>query len=234
MTELRFGLTATSPCSYLPEQREQLVFLLPQEPVSARLYHQLQQLNFRRSGEQIYTPHCPLCQACQSVRLVAAEFRPGRHYRRLLNKATRAGWRYQLVQQPKSAEYYALFEHYIAFKHHDGDMYPATPEQLLSMLQCSWLPVRFLEQYYQNRLVAVTIVDELSDSYSAVYTFFAQDAASFTPGKLAVLYMTELAMRHNKAYVYLGYYITDCRKMAYKAEFTPQQRFISGQWHSFG
>lgn len=234
MTELRFGLTATSPCSYLPEQREQLVFLLPQEPVSASLYHQLQQLNFRRSGEQIYTPHCPTCQACQSIRLITTDFQPNRHHRRLLSRAERAGWQYKLVQQPKSAEYYTLFERYIAFKHHDGDMYPATPEQLLSMLQCSWLPVRFLEQYYQHRLVAVTIVDELSDSYSAVYTFFSPDAAPFSPGKLAVLYLTELATRNNKAYIYLGYYIAGCKKMVYKAEFTPQQRFISGHWHSFG
>ncbi|MDX3773012.1 arginyltransferase [Chromatiaceae bacterium AAb-1] len=234
MPELRFGLTATSQCSYLSHQQEQLVFLLPEQPVSAALYQQLQTLNFRRSGNQIYTPHCPACDACQSVRLQTGIFSPRGSQRRLLRKAERAGWRYQLVRHPSTAEYYKLFQQYISFKHPDGDMYPATPEQLLSMLQCSWLQVRFLEQYYQNQLVAVTIVDELADSYSAVYTFFAEHCRTYSPGKLAVLYLTRLAAENNKDYTYLGYYITDCTKMAYKAEFSPQQRYIQGQWHSFG
>lgn len=233
MSELRFGLTAPAPCSYLPEQQEQLVFLLPEQTISTQLYQQLLNYNFRRAGEQVYTPHCPTCNACQSVRLDVNTFSLSRSQRRLLKNATASGWHYQLTETPACQDYYRLFEQYISFKHQDGVMYPATQEQLDSMLNCSWMPVRFLEQYYQNQLVAVTVVDETADSYSAVYTFFAQQASRFSPGKLAILYLTEIAIKKQKPYVYLGYYIARCQKMSYKAEFMPQQRHISGEWRSF-
>ena len=89
MHELRFGLTAPAPCSYLDLQQEQLVFLLPEQPVSAALYQQLLELNFRRSGEQVYTPHCPTCRACESVRISHTDFIARRSQHRLLNKAKR-------------------------------------------------------------------------------------------------------------------------------------------------
>ena len=112
-------------------------------------------------------------------------------------------------------------------------MFPATTEQLNSMLECSWLPVRFLEIYHQEQLVSVSIIDELADSYSAVYTFFAEQYQQLSPGKLAIMYLLEQASADHKAFVYLGYLVAACQKMAYKAEFTPQQRFIQGHWHSF-
>ncbi len=230
---LRFGLTAASTCSYLPGQQEQLVVLLPDEPISEGLYQQLLAVNFRRSGEQTYTPHCPACHACQSVRIVPQHWQPSRSQRRLLNKAQRGKLHYRLVTQPDLPEYFSLFAAYIAFKHADGMMFPATAEQLTSMLDCSWLPVKFLEIYQGGQLISVSIIDELADSYSAVYTFFAERFQQLSPGKLAIMYLLQQARQDQKAYVYLGYLVEACQKMTYKAEFTPQQRFIQGQWHSF-
>ncbi len=232
MHELRFGLTAPAQCSYLPEQAEQLVFLLPEQPISASLYQQLLQLNFRRSGEQIYTPHCPSCRACQSVRLSHKTFSPSRSQRRILHKARRQQWHYQLAEQPQ--DYFALFADYITHKHADGTMYPPERAQLDAMLRCSWLKVCFLEQYYQEQLVAVTVVDVTSDALSAVYTFYQPAVSAFSPGILAVLFLLQLSARLQKDWLYLGYQIDACDKMAYKAAFLPQQRFIAGHWHSFG
>jgi arginine-tRNA-protein transferase len=233
VTELRFGLTAPVRCSYLPTQQEQLVFLLPEQPIDAALYQQLLQYNFRRSGEQVYTPNCPDCRACQSVRINPQQFRISRSQRRLLNKASRAGWHYQL-DTAVEADYFQLFADYIQHKHHDGSMFPPAQEQLDRMLNCSWLNVRLLKQYYQQQLVAVTIVDETATAFSAVYTFYAPNASQFSPGILAVLHLLEQSAKQQKDWLYLGYQIDDCKKMAYKAAFLPQQRFIKGQWHSFG
>jgi len=233
MHELRFGLTAPAPCSYLDAQQEQLVFLLPEQPVSAALYQQLLELNFRRSGEQVYTPHCPACRACESVRVSHADFIASRSQRRLLNKAQRIGWQYKL-NTAASTDYFPLFAAYISHKHADGSMYPPEQAQLDAMLNCSWLKVRYLEQYYQQQLVAVTIVDETTEAYSAVYTFFHPDVSALSPGILAILYLLQCARQDQKNWLYLGYQINACQKMAYKAAFLPQQRFIQGQWHSFG
>ncbi|MDX1677285.1 arginyl-tRNA--protein arginylyl transferase, partial [Arsukibacterium sp.] len=152
---LRFGLTQPGGCSYLPDQQEQLVVLMPDEPISAELYQQLLTLNFRRSGEQSYTPHCPTCRACQSVRVDPQHWQASASQRRLLNKAKRAGLTYRLVSKPRPDEYFALFAQYISFKHQDSVMYPATEAQLSSMLNCSWLPVRYLEITCQQQLVSV-------------------------------------------------------------------------------
>lgn len=207
--------------------------LMPEEPISAALYQQLLTVNFRRSGEQTYSPHCPACRACQSVRISPEQWQPSRSQRRLLKKAQRSGLQYRLVTKADINQYFPLFAAYIAFKHDDGIMYPANEEQLSSMLECSWLPVRFLEIYQAEQLVSVSIIDELADSYSAVYTFFAEQYQLFSPGKLAIIYLLEQARSDDKTFVYLGYLVEACQKMAYKAEFSPQQRFIQGQWHSF-
>lgn len=233
MHELKFGLTASAQCSYLPQQQEQVVFLLPQQPIDAGLYQQLLQLNFRRSGDQVYTPYCAACRACQSVRINPTAAKLTRSQRRTLNKASNNQWRYQLTDTP-SVDYFPLFSDYISHKHHDGTMYPPSRDQLEAMMRCSWLKVSFLEQYHRQQLVAVTVVDETTDAYSAVYTFFHSSAASFSPGILAILYLLQCAARDNKQWLYLGYQIDSCQKMTYKAGFLPQQRFISGEWRSFG
>ncbi|MDX1676737.1 GNAT family N-acetyltransferase, partial [Arsukibacterium sp.] len=181
-----------------------------------------------------YTPHCPTCRACQSVRVDPQHWQASASQRRLLNKAKRAGLTYRLVSKPRPDEYFALFAQYISFKHQDGVMYPATEAQLSSMLNCSWLPVRYLEITCQQQLVSVSIIDELADSFSAVYTFFAEQYQHLSPGKLAIIYLLQHARQNSKSFVYLGYRVEGCQKMAYKAEFMPQQRFIQGQWHSFG
>ena len=231
--ELKFGLTAPASCSYLPSQQEQVVFLLPETPVNASLYQQLLQHNFRRSGNDLYRPRCPACQQCQSVRLNAANFQPNKQQRRILNKAKAAGLTAQLVQ-PDSEAYYPLYQSYIDSRHTDGSMYPACPEQLRSLLRCDWLSVRALEIYHQQRLIAVAVVDELDNAFSAVYTFYHPDYQRFSPGKLAILWLTELSRQAGKEFLYLGYYVADCRKMAYKADFLPQQRFSAEKWLSFG
>lgn len=233
MHELRFGLTAPQQCSYLPEQQEQLVFLLPEQPIDAHLYQQLMQFNFRRSGEQVYTPHCTQCRACQSVRITPANIRLSRSQRRLLNRARRSNWHYKFTDVP-SYDYFPLFSAYISHKHRDGSMYPATTAQLESMLHCSWMKVHCLEQYVGEQLIAVTVVDETASAYSAVYTFFDSQFAVLSPGVLAILSLLQCAAEEQKQWVYLGYYIEGCQKMTYKAAFSPQQRFINGEWCSFG
>lgn len=233
MHELKFGLTAGATCSYLPQQQEQLVFLLPGQPLDAQLYQQLMQLNFRRSGEQVYTPHCPGCRSCQSVRIAAAQFRASRHQRRVWAKAQRDGWQF-VLKAPDGTDYFPLFAAYINHKHSDGSMYPADRSQLDGMLHCSWLKVLVLEQYHQQQLVAVTIVDETAEALSAVYTFFHPHVSRYSAGFLAILQLIQSCLTSDKQWLYLGYQIDGCQKMAYKAAFLPQQRFIQGQWHSFG
>lgn len=236
MSGLKLGVSQQQQCNYLPDRQERLLFTLPDEPLDAEFYQQLLTLNFRRSGEQIYTTYCEGCQQCQSVRLEATAVQLNSNQRRLRNKAKRSHWRYQLAehndQELCTARYYALYQHYIETKHADSSMAPTSPEQMRYLWQASWLKVQFLEQYLDDQLVAVTVVDCTPDAFSAVYTFY-QPGHALALGTLAILALIELASTQNIRFVYLGYYIQHCQKMSYKAKFLPQQRFVAGEWLSF-
>lgn len=236
MSGLKLGVSQQQQCNYLPDRQERLLFTLPDEPLDADFYQYLLNLNFRRSGEQIYTTYCEGCQQCQSVRLEATAIRFDSHQRRVWNKAKRSDWSYQLVQHHNqdlcTERYYALYQNYIETKHADSAMTPTSPEQMCYLWQASWLKVQFLEQYIGNRLVAVTVVDCTPNAFSAVYTFY-QPGHALAFGTLAILALIELAKVENIHFVYLGYYVEQCQKMNYKAKFLPQQRFIAGEWLSF-
>lgn len=229
---MKLGLSHASPCSYLPEQQERLLFTLPEEPLSIAIYQQLTDYNFRRSGDQLYRNHCDFCHACQAVRLEVAAFRPSSAQRRLLRKAKQHGWHWKLVQQPDAQLYFPLYASYIAARHRDGVMYPATLEQLETMLYCQWLPVMALEHYIDDQLMGVMILDPLLDGFSAVYSFY-DPTIEMASGILAILAAIDATATRALPFLYLGYLIEGCAKMAYKAQFRPQQRLNGNIWQTF-
>jgi arginine-tRNA-protein transferase len=79
-------------------------------------------------------------------------------------------------------------------------------------------------------LKAVAVVDHLNDGFSAIYTFFdpADDARSL--GKFVILWQIELAKQLNLPYVYLGYWVQNCRKMDYKIQYKPIELLNQGEW----
>lgn len=232
ITDLQLARTGQHPCSYLAEQQESLIFTLPEQPLTAELYQQLMQLNFRRTGEQLYRPYCRNCQACQAVKIDPSQFSPSRSQRKLWRKALKLDWHYRINRQPDCEAYYELYLHYIREKHADGSMYPPSPDQLDAMFACDWLPIVTLEQYLDGRLVGVLLLDEVLQSWSAVYSFY-DPTVPLALGRVAILAALAAAKAQQQQYLYLGYYISDCQKMAYKADFLPQQRLIQHNWQSF-
>lgn len=82
-----------------------------------------------------------------------------------------------------------------------------------------------------DALVAVSVVDELTDALSALYTFFEPDLADRSIGSFMIMQLIYRAKSLSKPYVYLGYQIDSCRKMNYKQNYYPHERFYQNKWH---
>ncbi|WP_198401878.1 arginyltransferase [Zobellella denitrificans] len=224
---LKVGLTPKHLCSYLPGRQEQLLVLLDKELLCPEGYEQLLGAGFRRSGADIYRPHCQSCRACESLRIAVPRFTPSRSQKRILR--LNRDIEVRLSEQDKP-EYFRLYQHYINERHRDGAMYPASRQQYEGFLLCHWLPPVFVEFYLAQQLVAVAVTDLLSNALSAMYTFYDPGLEHRSLGTFAILSQVRLAAELDKEWLYLGYQVDGCKKMNYKQHFHPHQRLIAGQW----
>lgn len=226
---IKFGISQYFPCNYIPSEQERLLVAIDPVVQTPENYEQLMTLGFRRSGAQVYRPHCEVCHACQSIRVPVNQFSLSRSQKRTLKKAKH----FTLCLNQNCTDimqYYPLFETYINRRHSDGSMYPATEEQYQNFVAINWLTVAYLEVYDQQKLISVSVVDVLPDSFSAVYTFFDPDYDKYSLGRFAILQLIEQAKANHKQFVYLGYQVDECRKMNYKTQYKPYQRLIGGNW----
>lgn len=225
---LIFFATPEHRCSYLSERHATTMFVDPRAHIDRRLYSQLTALGFRRSGTHYYRPHCENCNACIPVRIPVSRFKP--------NRAQRRNWRdnedltLRAVPVQYTDEYYALYEHYISDRHADGDMYPPSREQFVSFLVEGVIDGFFLEIRKDGRLVGLAVIDVLDDGFSAIYTMFDTGMTQRSLGTLAILWQIEEVKRRGSSYVYLGYWIRQCRKMNYKRRFRPLEMLRHGHW----
>ena len=230
LSTLRFFRTPAHPCSYLEEREAVTLFVDPATPMTPALYSALSQRGFRRSGEFLYRPHCQGCNACIPVRIPVSRFQWRRRHRRLL--ARNAGVSVESRPARFDREIYALYARYIESRHGDGDMYPPSEEQFTGFLISHWSDTRFYCFREDQRLLAVAVVDRLHDGLSAVYTFYDPEQRARGLGNLAVLWQLERCHREGLPYLYLGYWVEECRKMAYKGEFRPLEQLRDNHWQA--
>ena len=225
--QLKLGITHPFPCGYLPELEEQLLVVMDHHAFNSPAYEELLELGFRRSGTQIYRPHCAACKQCQSLRIPVQKLNLSRSQKRTLAKAKDLRVTFG---KETSEDFYPLFERYIETRHKDGDMYPPSPDQYKGFIPCEWLDVHYLCLYDKDKLISVSVIDVLGNAFSALYTYFDPDYSHYSPGKLSILIASQFARDFDKQWFYLGYYIKACDKMSYKAQFKPHQRFVLGDW----
>jgi leucyl-tRNA---protein transferase len=70
----------------------------------------------------------------------------------------------------------------------------------------------------------------LSDGLSMVYSFFEPSEESRSLGTFMILDHIARARRQGLPYVYLGYWIAESDKMAYKARFPAVERLSADGW----
>lgn len=232
--QLALYLTAEHPCSYLEGLKARTLFVDPLARLDTVAYQSLVDQGFRRSGSHVYRPACRGCARCVPVRIPVGVFRPDRSQRR--NWARNAP-DLRLVDTPAVFDpaHFALYLSYVASRHPDGSMADDTSiESYRRFLVDPWGgETHFLELRLGDRLAGVAVTDRLVQGLSAVYTFFDPDLGDRAPGTFAVLAQIEVARRMGLKYLYLGYWIGACRKMAYKDRFRPIEAWDGREWRRY-
>ncbi|WP_142846956.1 arginyltransferase [Telmatospirillum sp. J64-1] len=224
-----FFTTAPLPCPYIAGRLERKIVTELTGPDSEVLHEALSRAGFRRSHSIAYTPACPGCNACVPVRIVVDEFTSKRSMRRLqkINGDLRASE----VPARATSEQYRLFSRYQDSRHSGGDMALMGFYDYRSMVEDSPIDTVLIEfRDPQGVLIGCCLTDRMSDGLSAVYSFFEPTQPERSLGTYVILWLVQEAKRLGLPYVYLGYWIAESRKMAYKARFAPLEAFGPGGW----
>lgn len=225
-----FYRTRPFPCSYLPGREETRVLTeMSPDMAAGGFFDFLQHYGFRRSQRYLYRPVCDGCSACIPVRIPVRRFAPNRTMRRLQRQ--NGELRSTFLPALATEEHFSLFSRYQNHRHSDSDMAGMSFADYRALIEESPVQTGLLElRDAEGVLWGCALTDVGADSLSAVYSFYAPTPAARSLGTLLILALVEECRKRGLLYLYLGYWIEDCRKMAYKVRFHPLEWFDGHRW----
>ncbi|MGI9170233.1 MAG: arginyltransferase [Caulobacteraceae bacterium] len=232
--QLRFFLTAPSPCPYLPGRQERKVFAHLPMLDGAKVNDSLTQGGFRRSQNIAYRPACENCAACVSARLPVADYVFSRSERRVVCRG--AAFKRHLVEAEATVEQFDLLRRYLHSRHAGGGMADMTWSDYVAMIEDTAVRTHVVEyRTYTDdvgpgHLAACALVDQLADGLSLVYSFFDPAIARTSPGSFIILDHIVQAGLLNLPYIYLGYWVRGSEKMAYKVRYSSLELLHPHGW----
>lgn len=227
-----FYRTTALPCPYVEWRHERKLVTEISGPQATRYYSELSRAGFRRSHHLAYRPACAGCAACVPVRVAVEGFVLAGSARRIAN--LNRDLDISLAPARASPEQYRVFTRYQRLRHAESDMASMTYGDYRAMVEDSPVETALAEfRAGEGRLMSACLVDLLDDGVSAVYSFFDPAAAKRSLGTFMILALIEEARRRRLPYVYLGYWVGESPKMAYKTRFRPLEALGPKGWAPF-
>lgn len=227
---LEFCLTDKHDCSYIPGQQATTLFVNPAITLHHQHYSFLATMGFRRSGNNIYRPHCAQCNSCIPVRLDVNKFKASKQQKRCWNKNSNITTFSHPAQF--NEDHFQLYSCYLSSRHPEGGMDPLSESAYKDIINSHWCNSELLEFRDNQDLVAVAVIDKLKDGLSAVYTFFEPELSNLSLGILAIQHEIALVRQRNLRWLYLGFWNSESQKMSYKTRFQPLEYFVDNAWLS--
>jgi len=222
--------TVIDECPYLEDKQSASILVDPEEPIQPALFSLLSRSGFRRSGNMLYSPKCPSCSACVSVRIPSLLFKPSRGQKRVWRK--NSDLRVTIEDVSFKQEHFNLYLKYQQFRHPDSTMCNDDPEKYTSFIESAFSASKFVCIHLQDQLIGICVIDQFDQGLSAVYTFFDPEYSNRSIGTYAIMYLVKIARLRGIPYVYLGYWVDQSSKMDYKRKFRPLEGYFDRKWYT--
>jgi len=217
-------------CPYLDGQVARLPLRMPLTGISGEEFDALLEEGDRRFGPFLYRTACPTCDACEPIRVPIADFVASRSQRRAVKKNPDVE---VVIGDPEvSARHIEIYNRHLRerglARTEEGIGEAAYRLHLLK----TCVDTREVRYLVDGRLVATSILDFGKNSASSVYHAFDPDESARSLGVFSVVKEIALCKELGMSWYYLGLYVKDCARLAYKAQYHPHQRRVDGAWRT--
>jgi arginyl-tRNA--protein-N-Asp/Glu arginylyltransferase len=226
-------VTPPHRCSYLSTETAMLEYVECQK-LSVVEYAELLQKGWRRFGASLFRPRCPFCTSCWSLRVLVNDFAMNRSQKR--NQKENQN-RVKLVIGSPKVDDKRLALHDAFHSHQAAEIgWPKYPPKdvnsYISSFVSNPIPTEEWCYYDGDKLIGVGYVDVVPTGLSAIYYFHDPDYRDWGLGTWNVINVIQQAQQRAMPYAYLGYFVSGCRSLEYKARFTPYEAHdpTSGTW----
>jgi arginine-tRNA-protein transferase len=205
--------------------------------ISAEEYAARMLGGWRRFGRSLFRPRCTACNACRPIRVDVRRFSPNRSQRRVRAK-NECDVTLTIGSPRLTRDALSLYDRFHAFQattkgwpSHEGHDAQSFAESFLD----NPFPTEQWRYELNGRLIGLGFVDVLPPvGLSAIYFVHDPEERSRSLGTWNVLRLIEETTARGLPHLYLGYHVADCRSMAYKSAFRPNEvRHANGDWRPF-
>lgn len=221
------------PCPYREGQSARLPLRLPMARLTPEQFDACLAAGDRRSGRMLYRTRCPSCTSCEPLRVPVSQFQPSKSQRRAWKRNAddvRLSVGPPLVDQQRLS----LFNRHKLERNLSASGEPLSELAYMSWLVDTCVDTREFSYWLGERLVAVSVLDCGTTSVSSVYHYFDPDESDRSLGVFSVLAELAWAQAHQFHWYYLGFYVSDCQHLRYKADYRPHERRVGGVWTPAG
>jgi arginyl-tRNA--protein-N-Asp/Glu arginylyltransferase len=225
---LQHVVEAPRPCSYLERETARLEHRVMLDTTAEELEDLLEH-GWRRFGPDYFRPRCSPCDSCVPTRIPVDAFTPSKSQRRARRNV--AALRAMLGPPRVDPARLELHRVWHAEREQARAWTPGRIDERDYFLQFAFphpagREIAYYDDEAGGRLVGVAICDETPRAWSLVYFFYDPVYARLSLGVANVVFSIELAKTRSIPYVYLGYRVTECPSLRYKATFRPREELV--------
>lgn len=213
-------------CPYLANRKWTTHFFYA-EKMNPETYEQMMLQGWRRNSFVFYQNQCENCNECIPIRVDVDNFKPSKSQRRIMKKNQDVSIKSEITTFRE--EDLELFNRYSSKWHNTEE--PMDRDSYLNFIY-SPVPSMIMRYYLKENLIGIAWIDILKNSLSSVYFAFDPQYKERRLGTFSIIEEIKLCKKIRKKWLNLGFYVKDCQKMSYKANFTPYQLVIDGKWQN--